>query len=230
MAGGHLELHGVGRRYGARWAVRDVTLDAPEGSALALMGPNGSGKTSLLRIMAGRDVASTGSVTIDGRPFTEDDEWVRRQMGVVAEDVAFYPDLTVLEHLWLVACAHGAGGRATELAWDVLDELRLAEHAESLPQELSSGQQQALLLATVLVRPRRLLLLDEPERRLDAAARRRLANRLVAERDAGVTVVVATHHVELAAALADHVALLAEGQVTAKGPASAVLATLLDDS
>lgn len=209
--------------------MRDVSVDVPAGSVLMLMGPNGSGKTSLLKLMAGRETATTGSVTLDGRAFTEDDEWVRRQLAVVAEDIAFYPDLTVLEHLWLVACAHGAGDEATDLARAVLDELRLTEHADMVPSELSSGQQQALLLATVLVRPRRVLLLDEPERRLDPDARHRLAARLVAERDAGVTIVVATHHVELAAALAGRVLLLSDGQVMASGAASDVLAQLADD-
>jgi ABC-2 type transport system ATP-binding protein len=222
-----LQLAGVTRRFGTRVAVDDVSLAVTAGSAVALMGPNGSGKTTLLRLMSGRDVPSEGKVLLAGKPFTEDDETVRRQVALVAEDSAFYPDLTVREHLWLVACAHGAGDQAAVAVDHALAELRLADHAEGFPRELSSGQQQALLLATVQVRPRRLLLLDEPERRLDPEARQRLGVLLQAERAAGVTIVLATHHEELARSVADRLVLLRAGRIVADGPPSEV-ATGLD--
>jgi ABC-type multidrug transport system ATPase subunit len=210
-----LQLVGVSRRFGTRTAVDAVNLDVAAGSAVALMGPNGSGKTTLLRLMSGRDVPSDGEVLLAGEAFTEDDESVRRQVALVAEDSAFYPDLTVREHLWLVACAHGAGDQTTVVVDRAMTDLRLADHADGFPRELSSGQQQALLLATVLVRPRRLLLLDEPERRLDPEARQHLSVLLQAERAAGVTVVLATHHEELARSVADRLVLLRAGQVVA---------------
>ena len=153
-AGLELSLVGVTRRFGVRTAVDAVSLDVVPGSTVALMGPNGSGKTTLLRLMSGRDVPSEGEVRLGGRRFSEDEEWVRRQVALVAEDSAFYPDLTVREHLWLVACAHGGGDQSTAMTDDALAELRLTDHADAFPRELSSGQQQALLLSTVLVRPR----------------------------------------------------------------------------
>jgi ABC-2 type transport system ATP-binding protein len=213
-----LQLVGVSRRFGTRTAVDAISLDVAAGSAVALMGPNGSGKTTLLRLMSGRDLPSDGEVLLAGEAFTEDDESVRRQVALVAEDSAFYPDLTVREHLWLVACAHGAGDQAAVVVDRAMTDLRLADHADGFPRELSSGQQQALLLATVLVRPRRLLLLDEPERRLDPEARQRLGVLLQAERAAGVTVVLATHHEELARSVADRLVLLRAGQVVADRP------------
>jgi ABC-type multidrug transport system ATPase subunit len=210
-----LQLVEVSRRFGTRTAIDTISLDVAAGSAVALMGPNGSGKTTLLRLMSGRDVPSEGEVLLAGEAFSEDDESVRRRVALVAEDSAFYPDLTVREHLWLVACAHGAGDQATVLVDRAMTDLRLVDHADGFPRELSSGQQQALLLATVLVRPRRLLLLDEPERRLDPEARQRLGVLLQAEREAGVTVVLATHHEELARSVADRLVLLRAGQVVA---------------
>jgi ABC-type multidrug transport system ATPase subunit len=186
------------------------------------MGANGSGKTTLLRLLAGRDTASDGSATLDGRTYSEDDEWVRRAVGVVAEDVAFYPDLSVREHLWLIASAHGAGSQIQAVTDAALERVWLSDHGDALPTELSSGQQQALLLATMLVRPRRLLLLDEPERRLDPDARSRLADILVAERDAGTTLVIATHHEELTKRVADTVVVLRDGVVVATGPPSEI--------
>jgi ABC-2 type transport system ATP-binding protein len=228
-SGLQLQLVAVTRRFGTRTAVDAISLDVAAGSAVALMGPNGSGKTTLLRLMSGRDVPSDGQVLLAGRPFTEDDESVRRELALVAEDSAFYPDLTVREHLWLVACAHGAGDQATSAVDRALADMRLADHAEGFPRELSSGQQQALLLATVLVRPRRLLLLDEPERRLDPEARLRLGLLLQAERAAGVTVVLATHHAELARSVADRLVLLRDGHVVADGSPADVAEGLDDD-
>jgi ABC-2 type transport system ATP-binding protein len=229
QSGLDLRLVGVSRRFGTRTAVDDITLDVAAGSAVALMGPNGSGKTTLLRLMSGRDVPSGGEVLLAGNAFTEDDESVRRQVALVAEDSAFYPDLSVREHLWLVACAHGAGDQATAMVDQALADLRLSDHADGFPRELSSGQQQALLLATVLVRPRRLLLLDEPERRLDPEARERLGVLLQAERARGVTVVLATHHEELARTVADRLVLLRAGQVVADGAPADVARGLHDD-
>jgi ABC-2 type transport system ATP-binding protein len=220
-----LRVDGASRRFGERTALAAIDLAIEPGSAVALMGPNGSGKTTLLRLLSGRDTPSTGRVLLDGREFSEDDEWVRRQVAVVAEDAAFYPDLTVVEHVWLVAAAHGAGTNAMALVDSALDAFRLNDHGDALPRELSSGQQQALLLATALVRPRRLLVLDEPERRLDPEARERLAAVLQEERKSGVTIVLATHHQELAHAVADQLVLLSEGKLVAAGsPAEVALA------
>lgn len=206
-------VEAASRRFGERVALQGIDLSIPAGSTAALMGPNGSGKTTLLRLLTGRDAPSTGRVLLDGRTFSEDDEWVRRQVSVVAEDVSFYPDLTVWEHVWLVAAAHGAGDKANDLIGSALEALRLMDHAESFPRELSSGQQQALVIATALVRPRRVLVLDEPERRLDPQARERLGDLLRGERKAGVTIVIATHHEELAHAVADRLVMLRDGQM-----------------
>ena len=115
----------------------------------------------------------------------------------------------------------GDTGDRVDLA---LAECRLDDHGDALPGSLSSGQLQALHLAAVLVRPRRLLVLDEPEQRLDPAARRWLAGLLQAEKKAGTAVLMATHHTDLAAAVADHVVVLSEGDVIGQGPPETALA------
>ena len=107
-----------------------------------------------------------------------------------------------------------------------LAECRLDGHGDALPGSLSSGQLQALQLAAVLVRPRRLLVLDEPEQRLDPGARRWLAGLLSGEKAAGAALLVATHHTELAAAIADHAIVLSDGAVVAEGPPQVALAAV----
>src|ERR1700722_381511 len=225
-ASGLLVLYDIARRYGDRLAPAPGNPAGGAGECVAILGANGSGKSTLLRIAAGRDTASAGTVAYRGRMLTEDDLAVRTEIAVVGDMVSAYPDLTVREHLLLVAVAHGQGHLAAGLVDRALAECRLADHAGALPGSLSSGQLQALQLATVLVRPLRLMVLDEPEQRLDPAARRWLAGLLRSEKEAGAAILLATHHTELAAAVADHVILLSDGAVTAEGPPDVTLAAL----
>jgi len=212
-----LTLTGVSRAYGDRLALRPVDLAVAAGRCVAVMGANGSGKSTLLRIAAGRDTPSTGRVAYAGRTMTQDDLVVRTEIAIVGDMVSAYPDLTVREHLQLVATAHGAGRDGDELVDRALRECRLSDHGGALPGSLSSGQLQALHLAAMLVRPRRLMVLDEPEQRLDPAARRWLAGLLLAQKQAGAALLMATHHVELATAVADHVLVLSDGAVIGEG-------------
>ncbi len=221
-----LTLTGVSRRYGERLALGPLDLSVAAGECVAVLGANGSGKSTLLRIAAGRDTPTSGRAGYAGRVLTEDDPRVRTEIAMVGDAASAYPDLTVREHLLLVAVAHGAGREAGARADQALRECRLAGHADALPGSLSSGQRQALQLAAALVRPRRVLVLDEPEQRLDPAARHWLAGLLAGEKAAGAALLVATHHTELATAVADHVIVLSDGAVIADGPPAAALAAL----
>lgn len=221
-----LVLTGVSRRYGERLALSPVDLTLAAGQCVAVLGANGSGKSTLLRIAAGRDTPTTGQAAYAGRGLRQDDLVVRTEIAVVGDMVSTYPDLTVREHLQLVAVAHGAGRAADDLVDTALRECRLADHGSALPGSLSSGQLQALHLAVALVRPRRLMILDEPEQRLDPAARRWLAGLLSAEKRAGAAMLMATHHTELAAAVADHVVVLGDGAVVARGAPGQTLAAI----
>ncbi|MFJ3984667.1 ATP-binding cassette domain-containing protein [Streptomyces fungicidicus] len=214
-----LTVTGVSRTFGEREALRAIDLEVAAGECVALLGPNGSGKSTLLRIACGRDRPTTGEVHFDGEPMTEDDVRVRARVAVVGDALGCYPDLTVRQHLELVAVAHRV---PTERIDALLSEQRLNGHADSLPSALSSGQLQAMLLAAALLRPRDLLVLDEPEQRLDPRARGRLADVLRAEGGTGVAVLFATHQPELAR-VAQRVIVLEDGAVVADGSPDEVL-------
>jgi ABC-2 type transport system ATP-binding protein len=216
----------VSRSYGALQALKPVSLAVAAGECVALLGVNGSGKSTLLRIAAGRDSPTTGQVSYSGRPLREDALAARTEIAAASEVTSTYPDLTVREHLLLVAVAHGAGRMAPGIVDRALAECRLADHHHVLPGSLSSGQRQALQLAAVLVRPRRLLILDEPEQRLDPGARRWLAGLLAAEKDRGAALLLATHHLELAEAVADHAIVLLDGAVISRGTPGDALSAL----
>jgi ABC-2 type transport system ATP-binding protein len=141
-----LQLTGVSRSYGDRVALCPIDISVAPGQCVAVLGVNGSGKSTLLRIAAGRDRPSSGQVVYAGRVLTEDDLVARTEIAVVGDLASAYPDLTVREHLQLVAVAHGAGGGATAQADQALRECRLDGHGDALPGSLSSGQLQGLQL------------------------------------------------------------------------------------
>lgn len=195
-----LSIRGLTRRFGPRVIFEDVTFDVAAGTATALLGPNGAGKSTLLRCVVAADVPDAGEVLFEGRAFDETDPGLRAAVATVLDDVEFFPDLSAIEHLHLLARAHGDTGDSVEA---VLTELGLGPARDQLPSTLSSGQRRRLALASCFVRPRRLLLLDEPEQRLDVRGRQWLTERLHREKASGTAILLASHDPDLVAAVAD---------------------------
>ncbi|SES80630.1 ABC transporter ATP-binding protein [Geodermatophilus poikilotrophus] len=181
-----------------------VDLRLGPGRALAVVGPNGSGKSTLLRTLVGLLEPLAGTVAFDGAPVDERAAAFRRDVAAVLDDDAFFISLTGREHLLLTARGHGVAA-AEEAVDDEVEAFGLGDRADALPSALSSGQRRRLALAAAFVRPARLLVLDEPERRLDAGMRARLAARLGSLRDAGTAVLLASHDADVVATVADEV-------------------------
>ncbi|GAB2754335.1 ABC transporter ATP-binding protein [Nocardioides salsibiostraticola] len=197
-----LRVRGLRRTYGEYDALSGVSFDVRAGQVVALVGPNGAGKSTVLRCVTGADQPTEGVIELDGSPLDERSPAIRRDLAVVLDDIDFFPDLSVVEHLDLFAKAHGV--READAAVDeVLREVGLINQSGQLPGTLSSGQRRRLALAGAFVRPRRLLILDEPEARLDAAGLDWLAERLLREKADGLAVLVASHAAGLVEAVAD---------------------------
>jgi ABC-2 type transport system ATP-binding protein len=195
-----LTVRGLSRSFGQLLVLDDVSFSVAPGQVAVVFGPNGSGKTTLLRCVVGADRADGGEVLLEGRRLDETDSWTRSVVAAALDDIDFFPDLSVVEHLELLAFAHGGGADPVE---EVLAELGLEAARDQLPATLSSGQRRRLALASCFVRPRRLLVLDEPEQRLDVRGRAWLADRLRREKAAGTAVLMASHDDELIEAVAD---------------------------
>ncbi|HEU5044430.1 MAG TPA: ABC transporter ATP-binding protein [Nocardioidaceae bacterium] len=199
-----LRVRGLRRRFGDVDVVADFNLDVRAGKAVALTGRNGSGKSTVLRCITGADRPTAGTVELDGVKVDERSPKIRRDLAVVMDDMDFFPDLSVVEHLDLFAQAHRV--EDVEAVVDaVLQEVGLVPQSAQLPGTLSSGQRRRLALASAFVRPRRLLVLDEPEQRLDRAGLDWLAERLSAEKAAGLGVLLASHDQTLVDAVVDNV-------------------------
>jgi ABC-2 type transport system ATP-binding protein len=195
--------------YGGAPVCAPVTFTLNPGKALALVGANGAGKSTVLRAVIGLLEPAGGALEVLGSKVDERSVEFRTQVSSVLDDDAYFPALTVQEHLYLTARGHGVLGAEGVVA-ELLGEFGLEDHARSLPTALSSGQRRRLLLAAGFVRPRSLLVLDEPEQRLDRSMRDRLAERLVAEKRDGGAVLLATHDPELLVAVADSAVLVAD--------------------
>ncbi|MFG2049982.1 heme ABC exporter ATP-binding protein CcmA [Micromonospora sp. NPDC048935] len=195
-----LSVRGLSRNFGDLVVLDDVSFTLAAGRIAVVLGPNGSGKTTLLRCVVGADRPDAGEVLVQGRRADETDPQVRALVAAALDDIDFFPDLSVVEHLELVAYAHGSSAEPVE---EVLTELGLEPARDQLPVTLSSGQRRRLALASCFVRPRRVLILDEPEQRLDVRGRQWLAERLRRERDAGTAVLLASHDPELIDAVVD---------------------------
>ncbi|HSN11944.1 MAG TPA: ABC transporter ATP-binding protein [Propionibacteriaceae bacterium] len=187
-----LKVSKLSKAYGSHAIVTDFSLEVWAGDAIALTGRNGAGKSTILRCLVGADKADGGTIEVCGNKLRESDPAVRRDLATVIDDLDFFPDLSVVEHLDLLARAHGLPD-AEEAVDDVLHEVQLVAQSGQLPGTLSSGQRRRLALATAFVRPRKLLVLDEPEQRLDVEGVEWLAQRLKAEREAGLAIVMASH-------------------------------------
>lgn len=205
-----LQVRGITRRFGDRTILDGVDLDVAAGEAVGVVGPNGSGKSTLLRCIVGGDQADAGEATLAGRVLDEGVPAVRADLAVVMDDIDFFPDLSVVEHLDLVARAH-AQPDAQEVVDTVLHELGLVVVSGQLPSTLSSGQRRRLALASAFVRPRRLLVLDEPEARLDVEGVRWLGERLVTEKHEGRAVLLVSHDPALVERVCDRVVRLGDG-------------------
>jgi len=202
-----LRVRGLHRRFGDLDVIIGLDLELHAGRALAITGPNGSGKSTALRCIAGADEPTDGTIELDGAALDERSPAVRRDLAVVMDDMSFFPDLSVVEHLDLLARAHSI--EDVEGVVDaVLTDVGLLAQAGQLPGTLSSGQRRRLALATAFVRPRRLLILDEPEQRLDAGGLAWLAERLNSEKRQGLGILLVSHDTTLVESVADDVLAL----------------------
>jgi energy-coupling factor transport system ATP-binding protein len=219
-----LRTKGVAVRYGSVWAVAGADLELEGGEVAALMGRNGSGKSSLLWALQGSGPRLRGTVDVDGDdPGTLPPADARRLVGLVPQTPA---DLLYLDTV-AEECQQAdreSTGAPPGTARRLLDQLAPGVGDEQHPRDLSEGQRLALVLAVQLAASPRVILLDEPTRGLDYGAKQTLAGILAELAAGGRAVVVATHDVEFVAEAADRVIVMAEGDIIADGPTAAVIA------
>lgn len=212
-----LALSGLTKSFD-RPVVRGVDLTIAGGEFYALLGPNGAGKTTILRMVAGLLKPDSGAISIFGIDALADPVAAKRLMAWVSDEPMVYDRLTPLEYLDFVAGLWQVEpDRARRTAHELIDWLGLAPHANDLCGGFSKGMLQKVALAGALVHDPRLIILDEPLTGLDAGSARQVKDVLRHKTEAGVTVIMTTHILEVAERMAERIGVIAEGRLIAEG-------------
>jgi heme exporter protein A len=203
-----LEVAGLGRTFGARRAVVNVSFSLGAGECLALFGPNGAGKTTLLRVLAGLLKPSAGSARLSGIPLPGGPV-ARSQVGLISHQTMLYDALSARENVAFAAGLHGIRDRGRVNA--ALERMAVLDRAETPTRVLSRGMQQRVSIARAVVHSPHLVLADEPYNGLDESGARALTSLFRDLRAAGTTIIIVTHNLAEGLALATHAAVMKSG-------------------
>jgi ABC-2 type transport system ATP-binding protein len=221
----HAEIHpiaiaaeGLGKRYGEQWALRDFDLEVPAGSVLGLLGHNGAGKTTAIRILTTLAQPSAGRASVAGFDVVADPAAVRERIGLTSQSATVDGLMSAHANIVMIGrLYHLPKAMARRRADDLLERLRLTDAGDRLVRDFSGGMRRRLDLAASLVAAPPVLFLDEPTTGLDPESRNELWALLRELVDDGTTVLLTTQYLEEADRLADRVVLLDHGRIAATG-------------
>jgi putative spermidine/putrescine transport system ATP-binding protein len=214
----HLDLIDLEKRYGETLAVRGINLSLPENTYCCLLGPSGCGKTSLLRMIAGHEDITNGTVFLDNQNISNEPP-AARSTSMMFQSYALFPHLKVIDNVAFALKIMGVGKTERHArAMELLESVQLHTMSQRYPSQLSGGQQQRVALARALITKPKLLLLDEPLSALDPFLRIEMRSELkLLQRQLGITFVHVTHSQEEAMALADVILVMNDGKVEQQG-------------
>ncbi len=190
-----IDVHGMTKRFGKLTAVNHIDLQVRKGEICGFLGPNGSGKTTFIRMLCGLLRADEGSGSCLGHNVITESEAIKRQVGYMTQRFSFYEDLTIYENLDFVARMYSTKNRR-EIVSASVERLGLKERQRQLARELSGGWKQRLALAACLIHDPKLLLLDEPTAGVDPQARRDFWEEIHRLAGQGLTFLIATHYMD----------------------------------
>jgi ABC-2 type transport system ATP-binding protein len=213
-----IEVADLTKSYGDVHAVRGVSFSVDTGECVAVLGPNGAGKTTTVEILEGYRTRDSGSVSVLGVDPANGGTELRQRIGIVLQECGVEPFLTVTEVLTM----HAGYYRHPLAVADVIHVVGLDEKAKARVKSLSGGQKRRLDVALGLIPDPELLFLDEPTTGFDPAARRQAWEMIKSLHQFGKTVLLTTHYMDEAQALADRVIVIAEGEIVAEGPPESI--------
>ena len=217
-----IDVKGLTKRFGSKVAVDHVDIAVPRGQVWGFLGPNGSGKTTTIRMLCGLLTADEGEGVCLGLDFRTQSEQIKRQVGYMTQKFSFWEDLSIRENLEFVARLYGVADRKARVD-DTLKRLGLEKRQDQLAGQLSGGWKQRMALAACLLHDPQLLLLDEPTAGVDPKARRDFWEQIHALSDEGLTVLVSTHYMD-EAERCDRIVYILNGKMVAGGTVAEVIA------
>lgn len=200
-----LELKQISKRFGDKQILSDFNLLVPEKQIVAIVGPSGGGKTTLLRMLAGLETIDSGQIIYNGENLPLDALEKRSLLGFVFQDFQLFPHLSVIENLTLspIKTMNVSKEEATKKAMSLLERLGLEHHADAYPFSLSGGQKQRVALARAMMIDPEIIGYDEPTSALDPELRLEVEKLIMQNRELGMTQIVVTHDIPFAEAIAD---------------------------
>jgi len=217
-----IDVHALNKYFGSKHVVIDLSMQVRRGEIFGFLGPNGSGKTTSIRMMCGLLTPDSGSGTCLGYDLVRDSAAIKRNVGYMTQRFSYWEDLTIRENLDFVARVYEMPNRR-DVVQRALRELGLLDRADQLTGTLSGGWKQRLALAACLLHEPQLLLLDEPTAGVDPTARRDFWEELHRLAARGISVLVSTHYMD-EAERCHKLAYIAYGQLLAQGTADAIIA------
>lgn len=217
-----IDVVGINKHFGDKHVVKDLALQVEEGEIYGFLGPNGSGKTTSIRMLCGLLTPDSGRGTCLGHDVLTESAAIKREVGYMTQRFSLWEDLTIAENLDFVARMFGMADRRSAVEQS-LNDLGLSERRGQLAGTLSGGWKQRLALAACRLHRPRLLLLDEPTAGVDPAARRDFWEEIHRLSEAGITVLVSTHYMD-EAERCHRLAYIAAGSLLATGTAAEVVA------
>ena len=217
-----IDVRGLTKRYGARVVVDHFDMQVPQGRIYGFLGPNGSGKTTTIRMLCGLLTPDEGEGTCLGYDIRTQAALIKRQVGYMTQRFGLYEDLSIEENLDFIARVYDVPDRKRKVS-DTLERLGLGTRRKQLAGSLSGGWKQRLALAACLIHEPKLLLLDEPTAGVDPAARRDFWDQIHALAAAGLTVLVSTHYMD-EAERCHELAYISYGRLLARGTVAEVIA------
>ena len=217
-----IDVHGLNKHFGDKHVVNDLSLQVARGEIFGFLGPNGSGKTTSIRIMCGLLTPDSGSGTCLGYDIVKESDEIKRRVGYMTQRFSFWDDLSIRENLDFVARIYRMSNRR-EAVERALESLGLGGRATQLAGALSGGWKQRLALAACMLHQPELLLLDEPTAGVDPGARRDFWEELHALAARGISVLVSTHYMD-EAERCHKLAYIAFGKLMARGTAQEIIA------
>src|SRR5438309_5489613 len=216
-----IDVHGINKHFGESHVVKDLSLTVRRGEIFGFLGPNGSGKTTSIRMLCGLLTPDSGEGTCLGYDIVRETKEIKRRVGYMTQRFSFWEDLTIRENLAFIARMYGLRERR-ERVGRALADLGLVDRAHQLAGTLSGGWKQRLALAACLLHEPALLLLDEPTAGVDPKARREFWEELHGLSARGITVLVSTHYMD-EAERCHKLAYILNGELLAQGTAQDVV-------
>jgi ABC-2 type transport system ATP-binding protein len=216
-----IDVHGLTKRFGHKTAVNAIDIAVPEGEVWGFLGPNGSGKTTTIRMLCGLLHADAGEGTCLGYDLRTQSEQIKREVGYMTQRFSFWEDLSIRENLDFVARVYELP-EPRKVAAAAIERLGLKERQDQLAADLSGGWKQRLALAACMLHSPKLLLLDEPTAGVDPKARRDFWDEIHRLSGEGLTVLVSTHYMD-EAERCDRIVYISLGTIVARGTVAEVL-------